>query len=54
MEKIKPLSDAEYFDTLRKAAATLTQDQIDACAWAMGGSGCGWTPEKVVEAMPTI
>ena len=40
-----------YLARLREAAKTLTQDQIEACAWVMGGSGCGWNREKVIEAL---
>ena len=42
--------------TLRLIAAiqTLTQDQIDACAWVMGGSGAGWTKEKILESFTTF
>jgi hypothetical protein len=29
------------------AVATMTQDQIDACAWLMGASGIGWTKENM-------
>ena len=32
----------QMFHRLEEAAKTLTQDQIDACAWVMGGSGAGW------------
>ena len=27
--------------------STMTQDQIDACAWLMGG-GVGWTKENMI------
>jgi hypothetical protein len=39
----------EYLARLAKVAINLTQDQVEACAWVMGGSGCGWTPESVSE-----
>jgi hypothetical protein len=32
----------QYFDRLSVAASTLTQEQIDACAWVMGASAVGW------------
>jgi hypothetical protein len=34
-------------DEMVASLDTLTQTQIDACAWAMGGSGCGWTKENI-------
>jgi hypothetical protein len=37
----------EYIARLYNAAETLTQEQIDACAYVMGGSGCGWTKECI-------
>ena len=52
MEPIKPESWDEYFQRLEKAAKTLTQEQINACAWAMGGSGVGWTQENIMNSIP--
>ena len=34
-------------DGFIKAVSTLTQEQIDAVAWVMGGSGCGWNKENI-------
>ena len=39
----------ERMETLLTAASTLTQEQVDACAWVMGCSGADWTPIKIVE-----
>lgn len=47
MEKVKPETTEQRFDRLSFAALTLTQDQIEACAWAMDGSGAGWTKEGI-------
>jgi S-methylmethionine-dependent homocysteine/selenocysteine methylase len=41
----------EYLARLAKVAETLTQDQIDACAMVMGGCGCGWNKEKIIQAL---
>ena len=43
----------EYLTRLSMVAATLSQEQIDACAWVMGGSGCGWTKEKIIQSLLT-
>lgn len=47
MEKIKGETTAQYLERLSRVAATLTQEQVDACAYVMGGSGCGWTPNNI-------
>ena len=52
MEPIKPETEEEYFKRLEEAAKTLTQSQIDACAWVMGGSGCGWNKDSILNALP--
>ena len=49
MEKIKNETAVEYFTRLKQVVPTLTQDQINACAWVMGGSGCGWTKEGIAD-----
>jgi len=33
------------------AVSTLTQQQIDAVAWVMGGSGCGWNKENITKEL---
>lgn len=43
----------EWLQKLIKASETLTQMQIEACAWIMGGSGCGWTKKKMIEDLKT-
>lgn len=47
MEKKKLPTFKEKIENYIRAADSLTQVQIDACAWVMGGSGCGWTKEKI-------
>ena len=47
MEKIKQETIGQMLFRLSQVADTLTQEQIDACAWAMGGSGGGWTKEGI-------
>jgi hypothetical protein len=42
----------QYFARLKSAVQTLTQDQIDACAWVMGGSGAGWNKENISSSLP--
>jgi hypothetical protein len=37
----------QRMDGFIKAVSTLTQEQIDAVAWVMGGSGCGWNKENI-------
>ncbi len=51
METINRETFQEKMERLQKAAETLTQEQIDACAWAMGGSGCGWNKENVKDVL---
>ena len=31
-------------------AASMSQDQINACAWHMGCAGAGWTPQTLAAA----
>jgi hypothetical protein len=54
MQKQTDETPEEYYKRLLAAAQTLTQDQIEACAWVMGGSGCGWTKEKIIESLPIV
>jgi hypothetical protein len=54
MERQHDETEEQYHLRLLAAAQTLTQDQIDACAWVMGGSGCGWTRESVIDALPIV
>ena len=54
MERVKPETEEQYHQRMLTAAQTLTQDQIDACAWAMGGPGVGWTKSSVIEALPVV
>ena len=49
MQKIKDTTAVDYFTKLKQVVPTLTQDQINACAWVMGGSGCGWTKEGIAD-----
>ena len=51
MERHKTETQEQFDQRLIAAAKTLTQDQINACAWVMGGSGCGWNKEEVVRAL---
>ena len=53
MQKIKDKTAVDYFTQLKQVVPTLTQDQINACAWAMGASGCEWTKEGVAETLDT-
>ena len=54
MQKRLDETQEEYYKRLLAAAQTLTQDQIDACGWVMGGSGCGWTQETIIESLPIV
>lgn len=54
MQKQAEETQEEYYKRLLAAAQTLTQDQIEACGWVMGGSGCGWTRETIIEALPIV
>ena len=53
MEKRKTDSMDEFLNKLAIAAASLTQEQIDACAWVMGGSGADWTKGKIIQSLLT-
>jgi len=48
MEKIKQETFSEYLGKLKVAAATLTPDQIAACAWVMGTSEGGWNKDNII------
>lgn len=41
----------EYLTRLYNASESLTQEQIDACAWVMGASGAGWTRETLLQEL---
>lgn len=41
----------QKMDGFIAAVATLTQQQIDAVAWVMGGSGCGWNKENITKEL---
>jgi len=47
MENQKPETQKELLIRLQKVAATMTQDQVDACGWFMGAYQCGWTPKNL-------
>jgi hypothetical protein len=51
METIKPEPQSKYFTRLIEVAKTLTQDQIDACAWAMGATGCGVNKDSIISTL---
>lgn len=51
MQKQPDETHAQWLERLSRIALTLTQDQIDACAYVMGGSDCGWTPNTVSEEL---
>jgi len=51
MEKQREETYQEYLARLAEVAKTLTPEQIEACAWVMGASGCGWTSEKISQAL---
>jgi len=51
MEKILSPTQEQYLQSLIVATETMTQAQIDACSWCMGGAGCGWTKEKLKESL---
>jgi len=54
MEKQEINTEVEHHLRMLAAAKTLTQDQIDACAWVMGGSGAGWTRQSVIASLPIV
>lgn len=54
MEELKINTEREDHLRMLAAAQTLTQDQIDACAWVMGGSGAGWTKQGVIDSLPIV
>ncbi len=51
MEQIKKETSIEYLERLKKVAKTLTNEQVEACAWVMGGSGAGWNPTNIELAL---
>jgi hypothetical protein len=54
MGQIKPETQEQWLQRLEAAPKTLTQDQIDACAWVMGGSGVGWTKQLILDSLSPI
>ena len=44
---MKPIKSKEQLQKLIDSLDSMTQDQIDACAYCMGASGCGWTKENL-------
>lgn len=47
MQKQPDETRSEWLARLSRIAFTLTQDQVDACAYVMGNSDCGWTPKTI-------
>jgi hypothetical protein len=47
--------DKETFNKMMdgyiSAVLTLTQQQIDALAWVMGASGCGWNRDNIIKEL---
>jgi hypothetical protein len=41
----------QIMDGYIAAVSTLTQQQIDAVAWVMGGSGCGWNRDNITKEL---
>jgi len=41
----------QRMDGFIAAVSTLTQEQIDAVAWVMGGSGCGWNRDNITKEL---
>ena len=41
----------QMMDGFIAAVATLTQQQIDAVAYVMGGSGCGWNRDNITKEL---
>jgi hypothetical protein len=51
MEQLKSLTLQQRLSIMIEAVDTMTQQQIDACAWCMGGGGCDWTKESLKERL---
>jgi hypothetical protein len=47
----KLLTREQFFANMRQAISTMTQEQIDACAWVMGCDNCGWNKENMIESL---
>jgi hypothetical protein len=45
------LSFNQMMDGYIAAVSTLTQQQIDALAWVMGASDCGWNKENITKEL---
>jgi hypothetical protein len=41
----------QIMDGYIAAVSTLTQQQIDAVAWVMGGSGAGWNKDNITKEL---
>ena len=48
------LTKEEYHLHLIEVAKTLTQEQIEACAYVMGASGGNWTRQSIVEELMSM
>ncbi len=47
MDRKPPLTFEEHIKQMMATVETMTQDQINACAWCMGGGGAEWTKERL-------
>jgi len=47
MEPEKHETMLEKLTRFKAATSSMTQEQVDACAWLMGAYSCGWTPETL-------
>lgn len=51
MEKIKSLTYLEQLEKMLASVATMSQEQIDVCAWAMGAVCVGWNRTTITERL---
>ena len=51
MQKRPDETTSQWLSRLAVVARNLTQDQVEACAWMMGGNGCGWTPINLADGL---
>jgi hypothetical protein len=51
MEPKPPTTFEEHIKNMMAAVETMTQAQINACAWCMGGGGAEWTKPRLLSEL---
>ena len=49
--RLEKLSFNELMNKYAAAVGTMTQEQIDACAYVFGAGCCGWNKENMIQEL---